>query len=228
MAPTPDFRHILIGLWLRLVTIGLVGLPIAAMPKVLEKAGGWLFYQTGGEVVFEVSAYLVFVALCGVAFGTLCTAIIAPFLSRKQSRAHIAEIATKVGVAAIAFIDFRILVGVLMVHSGLRSPRIINAVFDLYYLAFAVVLLISRQRKRLVESLDDVLEEKTTRRTVIGLGVASVRTAHQNLSRITDRARGEIERLRSAAVSSYRGDRSTELQGCTTQGRKNRRAGFGA
>ena len=177
MAPTQCFRKVLIGLWLRLVTLAVIGLPIALVPKVLEKAGGWLFYQTGGQVVFEVSAYLVFVALCGVAFGTLCTAIIAPFLSRKQSRARIAEIATKVGVAAIAFIDFRILVGVLMVHSGLRSPRIVNAAFALYYLAFAVVLLIPRQRKRLVESLDDALEEKNTRRAVIGLGVASAAVA---------------------------------------------------
>src|SRR5689334_20438816 len=81
MPRQPGLRPLLVCLWFRLITLGMIGLVFGlALYLGRAKVQGWTFYLTSWEVIFEVTVRLVFSALAGVALGSLCTAIIAPFL----------------------------------------------------------------------------------------------------------------------------------------------------
>ncbi len=87
MSSKSDFRPILTSLWFRLITLGIIGFAfIEALVLAPGKAQGWSFYLTAPEVVFEVMVRLIFAALVGVAFGTICTAALAPFLWHYKSK----------------------------------------------------------------------------------------------------------------------------------------------
>jgi arylsulfatase A-like enzyme len=174
-ATDKSFQQTLIWLWLRLVTIAAIALLLAIVPQLHEKVIGWPFFLTPAEVAFEVAIYVVFVALSGAVLGTLCTAAIAPFLLRfEASRARISVAATRIAVAAAVFLDFRILLGVVLLRFGLGiEGRRAEAILALFYVGFTVALWLPRSRKQVLTSLDTFLEEKPTRRAVLGIGVAS-------------------------------------------------------
>ncbi len=74
MSRESGFRSTVVSLWFRLITLGIIGLVFAEILILAPgQAQGWSFYLTGGEVGFEVVVRLVFMALAGIALGTLCT-----------------------------------------------------------------------------------------------------------------------------------------------------------
>src|SRR5258707_11202864 len=76
-----DRASTLASLWFRLTTLGIVGLVFAeALLLARGRVQGWTFYLTPFEVVFEVVVRLISAALAGVALGTICAAVLAPFL----------------------------------------------------------------------------------------------------------------------------------------------------
>ena len=82
-----SFRSAALTLWLRLMALAIVGLVFAdALYLGSNKVQGWTFYLTTSEVVFEVGLRLVVGALAGMILGTLCTALLMPFIWRFQNR----------------------------------------------------------------------------------------------------------------------------------------------
>ena len=167
-----SFRGIVVFLWLRFLMIAEIGVLLVALPKLLSVSSGWPYVLNRREMVFEAAVYINAVAIGAAVLGTIATALVAPLLLRSSSRERIAQAATSTAVALAAFVDFRVLLSSVLAHSRLGGHWT-SAVFVLYYIAFAAVLLIPGRRKQLVGSLDGFLAEKTTRRAAIGLGVAS-------------------------------------------------------
>jgi arylsulfatase A-like enzyme len=167
----------IVTLLLRLITIASIGLVIAFLPKVLELSDGWYFFERPLEVWYEIVFHLLLAAICGVGLAAITVALILPSMIRSKSRDRIVEAATRCAVAVIAFVDLRILIGTLLVRFGIRAGWLIEAVFAAYYLAFAIALLIPHGRRRVVHSMDYLLEPKSTRRAVIGLGAATLTVA---------------------------------------------------
>src|SRR3974390_542699 len=78
----PDFTTALKTLWFRLVTLGLVSVAFTeAVMLASGKGQGWCFYHTVPEVTFEVLVRLIAAAWIGIAAGTACTLVPAPFLA---------------------------------------------------------------------------------------------------------------------------------------------------
>jgi arylsulfatase A-like enzyme len=170
MSKRSDFRSLLISLWFRLITLGIVGLVFAeALFLAPGKAQGWTFYLTASEVAFEVVVRLVFAALAGMAFGTICAAAVAPFLWHfKSSRERIADWVTKAGVFLVVFLDSRFALTILIkAWWSNHGPRFTAALLTAHFVAFAAALFIPRARKEVVTSLDGLLGEKMTRRAAI-------------------------------------------------------------
>jgi arylsulfatase A-like enzyme len=168
-----SFSRAVLYLWLRLATIAEIGVLLAYVPTLVSISGGWPVLLTPPEIAFESVIYLLSVALATALFAAGCAVLLSPLLWRASSREKIAAIIVRTAVAIAAFIDFRILLASLLVHSHL-SVRQTSLIFALYYLAFAAALIIPKQRKQLTGSLDAFLEEKTTRRAAIGLAAATV------------------------------------------------------
>ena len=192
-----DFRSTVASLWFRLITLGIVGLVFAeALILAQGKAQGWTFYLTAAEVVFEVVVRLIFAALTGIALGTLCTAIIAPFLWHfKSSRERIAEWATKVGVVLVVFLDSRFALTILIKSWwSNHGPRFTTALLTAHFLAFVAALCIPRARKEVVTSLDGFLGEKMTRRTAIAtvVGTAALVATEFALSKTAPAVRAAL------------------------------------
>jgi arylsulfatase A-like enzyme len=187
------------SLWLRLMSLGVVGLVFAeALVLAPKKVQFWTLYLTSSEVVFEVLVRLIYAALAGMVLGTLCAAVLAPFFWQfKSSRARIAEWATKVGVVAVVFLDFRFALTTLMKWWN-RGLRFETPVLMLQFLIFVVALCIPRARRKVVNSLDDFLGEKMTRRAAIAtVGGAAALAA-------TEFALGRTAHTVKAALSSHR------------------------
>src|SRR5271169_3493413 len=102
-----SFRSAITSLWFRLVTLGIVGLIFAEVLVLAPgTAQGWSFYLTIWEVIFEIFVRLIFAALAGVALGSICVAVLAPFLWYfKASRDRLAQRATQVAVFLVVFLD---------------------------------------------------------------------------------------------------------------------------
>lgn len=176
-----DFRSTVVSLWFRLTTVAIVGLVFAlALFLAPGKAQGWTLYLTAAEVLFEVLVRLIFVALAGIALGTLCTAALAPFLWHfKSSRERIADWATKVAVVLVVFLDSRYALEVLITwsHHWINpNSRIYFVVRVAFFLGIGAALCITRARRQIATSLDGFLGEKMTRRTVLGtvIGTAAL------------------------------------------------------
>src|SRR5215471_8026988 len=90
--PRSEFRSAVVSLWFRLITLGIFGLTFAEALKLAQgQVQGWSYYLETGEIAFEVVVRLVFAALAGAVAGSICTALIAPFLWQfKARRARIA------------------------------------------------------------------------------------------------------------------------------------------
>ncbi len=172
MSSGVDFRSTLTSLWFRLITLGIVGLVFAEILILAPgQAQGWSFYLSGGEVGFEVVVRLVFMALAGIALGTVCTAALTPFLWYfKSQRERIADWATKIAVVVVVFVDSRLALLTLIKWSYQKADHrgvIDTVLLAVFYVGFAVALCIPRTRKEVVSSLDGFLGEKMTRRTAM-------------------------------------------------------------
>jgi arylsulfatase A-like enzyme len=182
-APMPEssnFRQTFFTLWLRLVTLGVVTMLIVIVPRLQGKSEGWIFYLTASSVAFELVLYVVCTALCGAVLGTLAAALSVPLLLRGSNRQRIADLVSKSAVVVAIFFTFHYLLG-LVTAGWTTHPRRGEVLFVIYYLAFAAVLLLPGGRKQLMESHDGLMGQKTTRRTVIGLGIASAGLASAEL-----------------------------------------------
>src|SRR4051794_16527985 len=98
-----NFLRTFTSLWFRLITLGIAGLAFAAILSIAQgEAQGWTYYLTSIEVAFEVLVRLVFAALAGIVAGTICTAVIAPFLWHFHSaRERIVEWTTRIAVILV-------------------------------------------------------------------------------------------------------------------------------
>ncbi|MGA9566924.1 MAG: sulfatase [Candidatus Korobacteraceae bacterium] len=168
MRKQSEFRSALVPLWFRLTTLAIVGLLFTETLSLARgKLQGWTFYLTSAEVVFEVVVRFVFVALGGMALGSVCTAALAPFLWYfKASRDWIAGWATKVAVVLVVFLNAGFAVTSLARLSN-RAEGVAPVLLAIYVLAFAVALCLPRTRRRVVTSLDGVLTDRVTRRTAV-------------------------------------------------------------
>ena len=135
------------------------------------KAQGWSYYLTTAEVLFEVAVRLVVAALFGMALGTLCALVIAPFLwFFKASRDFLVDSVTKVTVVLVVFLLSRYSLEVLIKwsygisnHPALYDKLLLGAQF----VVFAVALCVPRARRVVVTGLDGLLTPKMTRRTAV-------------------------------------------------------------
>ena len=164
------FRSILASLWFRLISLGIVALAFTeALFLAPGKVQGWSYYLTPSEVIFEVLVRLIFAALAGIALGSLCTAILGPFLWHfSASRERLAEWTIKIAVVLVVFLDSRLALTTLIKWSN-RGVRFTSALLVAHFLVFAIALCIPRARKEVVTSLDGFVGEKTSRRTAIAM-----------------------------------------------------------
>ena len=169
-----SFPAVLTRLWLRLMTIAVLGLLVVAAPQLPRLIDSWRYYDGTGVIVFGSVVRLVFVALAGMALGTIGAAAIAPILlSYPSSAERIAVLATKIAVGLTAVIDASIAAKILIAPVIRLAGLSWFPVTILTTLIFAVAFCIPRPRHQIVTSLDGFLGEKTTRRAAITVGIAS-------------------------------------------------------
>jgi arylsulfatase A-like enzyme len=192
-------RSAVLSLWLRLISLGIIGLVFAeALFLAPKKAQVWTLYLTSTEVVFEVVVRLIFAALAGMVLGTLCAAALAPFLWYfKSSRARLVEWTTKVGVVLVVFLDSRLALTTLITWSN-RGVRFEPALLVAHFAVFAIALCIPRTRRGVTSSLDDFLGEKMTRRTAIATVAGTAALA------ATEFALGKAAHTAKAALTPQR------------------------
>jgi arylsulfatase A-like enzyme len=175
--PVESFPKSLISLWLRLNVLASLLLLVVLGSWLPGRIGGWLFYLTGGEALFEVAVRVVFVVLIAMALATACALAVAPFLAvMPSSRPRIVEAVTGITVVGAVFGCLAIVLKTVedsMIGLAHLSWFPVRIVFALYCLAFAAVLCLPRRRKQLVGCLDDMLTAKTTRRAALATGLAS-------------------------------------------------------
>jgi len=172
-----SFRSSLISLWLRLNILASLFLFVILGSWLPGRIGGWLFYLTTTEAIFETAVRVVFLALIAMALATVFTLVVAPLLAfMPSSRRRIVRIVSGIAVVAELFGCLAIVLKTVedsvmgLAHLTWFPVRI---VFALYCLAFAAVLCLPRRRKQLVASLDDILTPKATRRAAMATGLAS-------------------------------------------------------
>jgi arylsulfatase A-like enzyme len=170
MSSASDFRSIVVSLWFRLISLGIIGVVFAqAILLSRGKAQGWTFYLTTSAVVFEVVVRLISASLAGIVLATFCTAAIVPLLWYwKSSRELVTTRAIQVAVLLVVFLDSRLaLLALIKSFASNHGPRFTTALLIAHFLVFAVALCIPRARREVVTSLDAFLGEKMTRRTAI-------------------------------------------------------------
>lgn len=200
MSREPDFLSTIKALWFRLITLAIVSLVFAeALYLAQGEVHRWAFYLTAPEVAFEMVVRLVVAALAGLGLGTLCTALIAPFLRYlNSSRERVAGWATNVSVVLVLFLVSRYALEVLIGLWSGRGPRFYFTLRAAHFLAFVIALCIPRARKEMVTSLDGVLRETITRRTAIATVVGSAALVG------TEFALGKASPIVKAALSPQR------------------------
>jgi arylsulfatase A-like enzyme len=177
MYSQPNLRSTVASVWFQVVTVAIVGLAFVVVIDLANgRIQGWSFYLTTPEIIFEVMVRLIFVALLGVVLGTICALILTPvFWYFDSSRVRIAGLAVSAAVVAVVFLDSRYALNVLIKSWwSNRGPRFTTALLTAHFLIFAVALCIPRARKALVQSLDEFLSSKMTRRIVIATFAGSV------------------------------------------------------
>ena len=110
------FRSVAVSLWLRLITIAIVALVFSeALMMGSGRAQTWTYFLSTPEIVFEAVVRLVFAGLAGIALGTVCTAMIVPFLWYFEAlRERVVEGVTRVAVVIVLFLISRLAVNVLI------------------------------------------------------------------------------------------------------------------
>jgi arylsulfatase A-like enzyme len=188
--PSRDFRPAVLSLWFRLITLGIIGLLFAeALALAQGEVQGWTYYLTTGAVIFEVIVRFVGAAVAGLIAGTLCTAIVAPFLWHfEASRERIADWTLKAAIIVVLYCDSRYAL-MTLVRSYNVDARIRYNDYLIYghALVFAAVLLIPRTRTQVITSIDGLLSDKMTRRTAIAtvVGAAGLAATEFALSKAT-------------------------------------------
>jgi arylsulfatase A-like enzyme len=174
--PRTEFRTTVTSLWFRLVALGIIGLVFAEALRLAQgEVQGWTFYLKTAEVIFEIVVRFVAAALAGIVAGTLCTALVAPFLWHyAAARDRIASWAIKGGVILVVFLDSRYAL-LMLLHSWRAdsSPALTNALLTAHFLLFVAILWIPRTRERVVTSIEGALADKMTRRTAIATVVGA-------------------------------------------------------
>lgn len=170
-----SFRSALRLLWLRLVSLAILAIVFAyALFLSKNRIQGWTFYLTTSEMAFEVLVRLLFAAIVAMAFATVLSAFIAPLLwFLASSRERLLVWVTNIAVLAAIFADSRYALSMLLKGSG-RGTLFITLVFAAHFAFFVVALLLSSLRQRLLASLDDFLEVRTTRRMALGVVITCV------------------------------------------------------
>jgi len=190
MPNNSGFRSLINKLWLQLSTLAIVTI---AFHEALYLAGGsiqsWLHYLTAPEVAFEVLVQIALVSVVGLLAGTIATLVIAPVLwFSRTRRERIADIVTKLAVAAAVFVMIRSsLTSMVGWASGFKSspPPYLKGLLVAFYAAFVLALYIRQSRKHVLTSLDGFLTERMTRRTamVTVVGTAGLVLAEYALSK---------------------------------------------
>ena len=211
MHNSDGFRSTLLSLWLRLVTLAIIGCVFyQALVLVRGKAEGWSYYLSEIEVVYEILVRLVAAALAGFFLASVVTAGIAPFLWYFKSwRERLADWATKAVVIAVLFVLSRYaLIAFIEWATGNWGVRestptshtltLVNVLLVAFYVMFAIALFIPRSREQLVTSLDGVLSEKMTRRTALAtvVGAAGVVATEYALSKRLSTVKAALPTLR--------------------------------
>src|SRR5690348_15044675 len=172
--PSRPFRPILLHLWFRLMSLGIVAFVFAtALWLAPGKAQGWSFYLTVPEVLFEVLWRLLIAGLIGIAAGTLVTVLAVPFLLGFSARDRVVEWTTRVSVVLIVFLDARFALVTLFKWSQ-RGLRFEPWILMLYPVAFVIALFIRSIRQQLVGSLDPFTSPKASRLIVGALVTVAV------------------------------------------------------
>jgi arylsulfatase A-like enzyme len=199
MPRASGFRTSLASIWFRLMSLGIVGLVFAeALFLAPGKVQNWSYYLAGWEVVFEVVVRLISAALAGMALGTVCTLVLAPFLWHfSASRDRFVDWATKIAVVLVVFPVSRYALTTLIKWSN-RGVRFTSALLVAHFLAFAIALLIPRSRKEVVGSLDGFLGEKMSRRMALATVGGAAALA------VTEFAFGKTRRRVKAALAAVR------------------------
>lgn len=171
-------RATVLTLWLRFVSLSIIGVVFAlALLLGRTRVQGWTFYLSTSEVVFEVFVRLLLAALVGIALGTICTAIIVPFLwFFNSSQEKLLAWCTGIGVVLVVFLDSRFALTTLITWLN-RGVRFTNALLVAHALFFAVGLLIPVVRREIVSSLDGFLGRSMTRSIAAGVIILVIATA---------------------------------------------------
>jgi arylsulfatase A-like enzyme len=169
---TKGFGGALLSLWLRLVTISLIALLFAATIRdTPSRIGGWRYYLTIWEVVFELAVRVTVIALASAAMATVIAVAVAPFLHRAECPERLAEKITRVSVVVAAFSVFAIVLRVLLQLEHLwMSPAVVIC----YCLVFGGALWIPGTRGWLTTSLDQFLGETAVCRTATAIALVTV------------------------------------------------------
>jgi arylsulfatase A-like enzyme len=196
MSKGPGFRSTVSSLWFQLIALGAVSLVFCeALLLAQGKAQGWTFYLRPAEVAFEVIVRLITASIAGILLGSIVTIVITPLLwVFASSRERIAGWIRNVGVIVVVFVCSRYVVNVMIAWTYRWGGH--RALYDkvavvLFYVFFALALILPRRRKDLVGSLDGFLAEKVTRRaalaTVAGTAalVATEFVLHKRLPGLT-------------------------------------------
>src|SRR5206468_4024934 len=103
-----SFGASIASLWLRLVTVSIVGLLFAEALVLAERVQATRVYLTTLEVILETAMRLIFTALVGLGVGTLAIVLVTPAIWYfTSSRERIAEWVTGVAVVLVVFLDSR-------------------------------------------------------------------------------------------------------------------------
>ena len=168
--PSSEFRSTVVSLWFRLITLGIFGLTFAEALKLAQgQVQGWSYHLETSGIVLEVAVRLVFAALAGAVAGSICTALVAPFLWQfKATRAGIAGWTINAVTILVLFFDSRFALAMLMKSWGPSfSSSVVNTVLAAHFVVFAAILWIRRSRQYVLNSVDGALSDKMTRRTAI-------------------------------------------------------------
>lgn len=170
-----SFRSTILTLWLRLTTLAIIGVVFAeAIYLTKHEIGGWIFYLTTSEVIFEVAVRLIFGALVGILLGIVLALVVAPFLSLFASaRGRLIEWMTRIAVVLVLFLTTRLGLILLIEGTG-HGPRFRMALLAAHFLAFLVALAIPRVRAELLSSLDIVLGSRATKAVTAGTLLATL------------------------------------------------------
>jgi arylsulfatase A-like enzyme len=169
--PNETFLQAVAGLWFRLTTLfaaaSLIALTLILFPG---KALGWLYYLTFAEAGYEAFARALLVCVAAAALAALWSAAAAPFLYRKESRAHAMRTAIRAAAGTAVFADLFVALLAMSSWAHLSGAKHSLAV-TVYIGGFAAALWNRRFRRRLTSRFDGVLSEQTPRYAMAALAL---------------------------------------------------------